>query len=36
MPVVAIDGRNVADGRPGALTQRLREKFHELAEITPV
>jgi D-alanine transaminase len=36
MPVVAIDGRKVADGRPGALAQRLREKFHELAEITPV
>lgn len=36
MPVVSIDGRKVADGRPGALTQRLREKFHDLAEITPV
>lgn len=36
MPVVTIDGRNVADGKPGALTLRLREKFHDLAEITPV
>lgn len=36
MPVVSIDGHKVADGRPGALTQRLREKFHDLAEITPV
>lgn len=36
MPVVTIDGRSVADGKPGPLTQRLREKFHELAEITPV
>lgn len=36
MPVVTIDGRPVADGRPGALTLRLREKFHDLAEITPV
>jgi D-alanine transaminase len=36
MPVVSIDGRAVADGRPGALTERLREKFHKLAEITPV
>ena len=36
MPVVRIDGRMVADGRPGALTKRLREKFHDLAEITPV
>jgi D-alanine transaminase len=36
MPVVIIDGRAVADGKPGALTLRLREKFHDLAEITPV
>ena len=36
MPVVKIDGRAVADGRPGPLTLRPREKFHDLAEITPV
>jgi D-alanine transaminase len=36
MPVTSIDGHQVADGRPGALTMRLREKFHELAERTPV
>lgn len=36
MPVVSIDGSPVADGRPGALTVRLREKFHDLAEITPI
>ncbi|MGE5266987.1 MAG: D-amino-acid transaminase [Deltaproteobacteria bacterium] len=36
MPVVSIDGRAVADGRPGALTVRLRKKFHDLAEITPI
>jgi D-alanine transaminase len=36
MPVVIIDGWAVADGKPGALTLRLREKFHDLAEITPV
>ncbi len=36
MPVVKIDGRAVADGKPGPLTLRLREKFHDLAEITPV
>jgi D-alanine transaminase len=36
MPVVMIDGRAVADGKPGPLSLRLREKFHELAEITPV
>jgi D-alanine transaminase len=35
MPVVSVDGRAVADGRPGALTVRLRKKFHDLAEITP-
>jgi D-alanine transaminase len=36
MPVVKIDGRAVADGKPGPVTLRLREKFHDLAEITPV
>jgi D-alanine transaminase len=36
MPVVVIDGRKIADGKPGALTLRLREKFHDLAEITPI
>lgn len=36
MPVVTIDGRAVADGKPGPVTLRLREKFHDLAEITPV
>lgn len=36
MPVVMIDGRAVADGKPGPVTLRLREKFHDLAEITPV
>ncbi|OYW54870.1 MAG: D-amino acid aminotransferase [Hyphomicrobium sp. 32-62-53] len=36
MPVVSIDGHKVAEGRPGDLTKRLREKFHDLAEITPV
>lgn len=36
MPVVKIDGRAVADGKPGPLTLRLREKFYDLAEITPV
>ncbi len=31
-PVVAIDGRPVGDGRPGALTLRLRARFHEMAK----
>lgn len=34
MPVVRIDGRPVADGKPGPVTRRLREKFHALAEIS--
>ena len=34
MPVVAIDGEAVADGRPGPVTRRLREAFHDVAERT--
>ncbi len=34
MPVVRIDGRPVADGKPGPVTRRLREKFHSLAEFS--
>lgn len=34
MPVVRIDGRPVADGKPGPVTRRLREKFHTLAEFS--
>jgi len=33
MPVVKIDGRTVGDGKPGALSRRLRAHFHETAEI---
>ena len=36
MPVVRIDGVNVGDGKPGALTLRLREKFHSMAELSAV
>lgn len=36
MPVVRIDGRPVADGKPGPVTRRLRENFHTLAEISAV
>ncbi len=32
MPVVAIDGEPVADGRPGPLAQRLRVLFHRVAK----
>lgn len=32
MPVVRIDDTTIGDGRPGALTARLRARFHEVAE----
>lgn len=35
MPVVTIDGRPVADGRPGKLATRLRQQFHSQAEVAP-
>jgi D-alanine transaminase len=31
MPVVAIDGRTIGDGRPGRLTLALRRAFHDFA-----
>lgn len=34
MPVISIDGHIIANGRPGALTTRLRSKFHHSAEIS--
>ena len=34
MPVVKIDGQPVADGKPGPLSQRLRLRFHHVAEIS--
>lgn len=34
MPVVRIDGRSVGDGKPGAIVQRLRLKFHQVAAIS--
>jgi D-alanine transaminase len=34
MPVVIIDGKSIGDGRPGALTRRLRLRFHHVAEIS--
>jgi len=34
MPVVAIDGRPVGDGRPGPLVAALRRKFYDLASIS--
>ncbi|MCH9807350.1 MAG: D-amino-acid transaminase [Alphaproteobacteria bacterium] len=32
MPVIAIDGHKVADGKPGPIAQRLRSAFHQIAE----
>jgi D-alanine transaminase len=34
MPVVAIDGRTIGNGRPGAVARALRARFHEAAEIS--
>lgn len=31
MPVVRIDGRNIGDGRPGTVSNRLREEFHRFS-----
>lgn len=31
MPVVRIDGRNLGDGKPGAVSTRLREEFHRFS-----
>ena len=36
MPVVAIDGRPVGDGRPGPITRRLRAQFHHSAEFSGI
>ena len=33
MPVVRIDGQVIGNGAPGMLSLRLREKFHEVAEL---
>lgn len=34
MPVVAIDGEAVGDGRPGPIAARLREQFHRFAQMS--
>jgi D-alanine transaminase len=36
MPIVAIDGKPIGDGRPGPIVQRLRLRFHQVAEISVV
>ncbi|MEW6547337.1 MAG: branched-chain-amino-acid transaminase [Bacillota bacterium] len=35
MPVVEVDGRQVGTGKPGPVTQRLTEAFHELTRNAP-
>ncbi len=35
MPVVAVNGRAIGDGRPGVITLALREKFRRFAVISP-
>jgi len=35
MPVVEIDGKKIADGRPGPVARALRARFHDVAEIGP-
>jgi D-alanine transaminase len=36
MPVVRIDDAAIGNGRPGTIATRLRARFHDLAERTPV
>ncbi|MCF1502869.1 D-amino-acid transaminase [Afifella sp. H1R] len=33
MPIVAIDGQSVANGRPGSIATALRQRFHEVAQL---
>lgn len=35
-PVVEIDGRTIANGHPGSLSQKIREAFFDIAEKTPI
>lgn len=34
MPVIAIDGKAIGDGKPGAIARRLRGEFHRFAEFS--
>ncbi|WP_022721678.1 D-amino-acid transaminase [Rhodopseudomonas sp. B29] len=34
MPVVAIDGHSIGNGKPGAVAKRLRESFHDFAVLS--
>ncbi|MBS1181141.1 MAG: dat 1 [Proteobacteria bacterium] len=35
-PVVSVDGVTVANGEPGSIAARLRRRFHDIAERTPI
>jgi D-alanine transaminase len=35
MPVVGVDGKPIADGKPGRVATELRARFHEAAETAP-
>lgn len=35
-PIVSIDGKPVANGHPGSLSQKIREAFFDIAEKTPI
>jgi len=34
MPVIAVNGRRIGDGKPGPVARELRARFHKIAEIT--
>jgi len=35
-PVISVDGETVANGVPGSIAARLRRRFHDIAEKTPI
>lgn len=35
-PVVEIDGKTIANGHPGSVSQKIREAFFDIAEKTPI
>ncbi|MGE4372859.1 MAG: D-amino-acid transaminase [Xanthobacter sp.] len=34
MPVIQLDGRRIGQGRPGPVASRLRQRFHDFAEVS--
>lgn len=36
IPVVEIDGKTIANGHPGSVSQKIREAFFDIAEKTPI